>query len=99
MSVVASDHWGLELRLHGGMDSRVECLIVLFDCEALITGDIDGTTQPLNLLFHLGMLGTLANALEVGFDLALQLQPITPGAALEGVLDDIATQLEMIEKR
>jgi hypothetical protein len=36
------------------------------------------------------MLRTLADALEVVFDLALELEPVAPRAALEGFLDDIA---------
>jgi hypothetical protein len=39
------------------------------------------------------MLRALANALEVGLDLAFELQAVTPRAALEGFLDDITAEL------
>jgi hypothetical protein len=41
------------------------------------------------------MLASLANALEVRFNLALELQSIATRASREGVLDDIAPQLEL----
>jgi hypothetical protein len=40
------------------------------------------------------MLGSLADTLEVGLDLAFELEAVAPRAALEGVLYDIASQLE-----
>jgi hypothetical protein len=41
------------------------------------------------------VLASLANALEVRFNLALELQSIATRASREGVLDDIAPQLEL----
>jgi hypothetical protein len=38
------------------------------------------------------MLASLADALEVRLDLALEFEALTPRAALEGVLDDIAAE-------
>jgi hypothetical protein len=40
------------------------------------------------------MLAPLPDALEIGLDFALKLESITPGTALEGVLNYITTQLE-----
>jgi hypothetical protein len=44
------------------------------------------------------MLGTLADALEVGLDLAVELEPVAPRAALKGFLNDIAAELEDDER-
>jgi hypothetical protein len=43
------------------------------------------------------MLASLAYALEVRFDLALELQPITTRACFEGILDNIAAQLQFLK--
>lgn len=43
------------------------------------------------------MLGSLPYALEVGLDLALELEAVTARAALEGVLYDIAAKLLRIQ--
>lgn len=40
------------------------------------------------------MLRPFANAFEVGLDLALEFEAVAPGAALKGILDDIAAQLD-----
>jgi hypothetical protein len=47
-------------------------------------------SEPFNLLFHLGMLASLANALEVRLNLAFKLQSIAARASREGILDHIA---------
>ena len=73
------------------MDCRVNSFFVLVRGEALGLGQLNGTAESLDLLLHLGVLGALADALEVGLDLAIKLEPVTPGAALEGFLDDIAS--------
>jgi hypothetical protein len=39
------------------------------------------------------VLGSLPYALEVGFDLAFELEAVAPRAALERILDDITPQL------
>lgn len=56
-------------------------------------GTIQVPSESINFLFHLGMLGALAYALEVGLDLALELEADAARAALEGVLYDIAAEL------
>ena len=76
------------------MNSRMEGLVVLVESVALIPGRLDSTTQPLDFLLHLGMLGAFADTLEVGLDLALELEPVAPRAALKRILDDIAAKLE-----
>ena len=68
-------------------------LLVVLHQKALGPGRIDGASQPLDLLFHLSMLAAFADALEVRLDLTLELETVTPRAALEGVLDDIAAEL------
>ena len=52
------------------------------------------TAELVDLLLHLGVLRALADALEVGLDLALELEPDAAGAALERVLHDIAAELD-----
>lgn len=71
----------LELRVHA---------VVLVD-EAGSSRSLYGAPQHVNLLLHLGVLAALADALEVGFDLALELEPPATRASLKRVLYDIAT--------
>jgi hypothetical protein len=54
---------------------------------------VDVTPQSINLLLHLGVLTSLPDALEIGFDFAFELQTVAPRAALERFLDDITPQL------
>lgn len=75
------------------MDCRVKGLVILVESKALAPGELNSTAKPLNLFFHLGMLGPLADALEVGLDLALEFEPVAARATLERLLDDIAAQL------
>lgn len=75
------------------MDRRLEVLVILIEHKTSALGDLDGTPQPFDLLLHLGMFGPLADALEVGLNLALEFKPIAARATLEGFLDDIAAQL------
>lgn len=75
-------------RGHGG----VERLVVLQDV-ALSLCPVDVTPQSINLLLHLGVLTSLPDALEIGFDFAFELQTVAPRAALERFLDDITPQL------
>lgn len=56
------------------------------------------SAQSVNLPLHFGMLGALSHALKVGFDLAFELEADAARAALERVLDDIASELERVEK-
>lgn len=67
--------------------------IFFFEDEALSLGRLDGTAQPLDLFFHLGVFGALPDTLEVGLDLAFELEAVTSGAALEGFLHHIAPEL------
>lgn len=84
MGIDAGDDWRLKLRLHGVV---LVWNITLRPCLR------DIATQFLYFLFHLGMLTALADTLEVGFDLAVEFQTDASGAAREGVLDNIASQL------
>jgi hypothetical protein len=72
----------------------VEGLLVLVEGETLCLGRLNSTTQPLDFLLHLSMLAAFPDSLEVGLDLAFELEPVAPRAALKGFLDDIAAQLE-----
>jgi hypothetical protein len=40
------------------------------------------------------MFGALADTLEVGLDLALELEPVAPRTALKRILNNIAAKLE-----
>lgn len=73
-------------------DGRIE-LFAVFQCKTLCLGAGQVAAQSIDFLFHLGVLGSLAYALEVGFDLAFELESDAAGARLEGVLDDIAAEL------
>lgn len=57
------------------------------------------SAQSVNLLFHFSMLGALSDALEVGFDLAIELEADAARAALKRVLDNITSQLKAVERR
>lgn len=83
------------VRVGGALGGRGSQVIVLFVYgEALGLRPPNAPTEALNLLLHFGMLRSLSNALEVGLDLALKLQALTPRAALERILDDIAAELQ-----
>ena len=73
---------------------RLQVLVIFVADETLCLRPVQATAQPLNLFLHLGMLAPLANALEVGLDLAVQLEAVTSRAAVKRVLNDIAPQLE-----
>jgi hypothetical protein len=75
-------------RCDGGVD-----VVVVFGDKALRLCAGDVAAEAINLLLHLGVLGAFADALEVGLDLALELEAVTPGATLEGLLHDITAQL------
>lgn len=72
---------------------RMELVVIIFRGEALRFGKGDIATKAVDFLFHLRMLGSLSDALEVGLDLAIQLEALASRTALEGILDDIAPKL------
>jgi hypothetical protein len=45
------------------------------------------------------MLGALSYALEIGFDLAIELEANAASAALKRILDNITSELEAVERR
>jgi hypothetical protein len=75
----------------GGLELRVDGLFVIVDHEPLALCTLNCSPELLNFPFHFRMLGALANTLEIGFDLALELQTIAAGAALKRFLHHIAT--------
>jgi hypothetical protein len=73
---------------HGGIE-----VFVFVDDVALGSGVGDVSSQAINLLLHFRMLAPLADTLKIGLNLALELEAIASRAALEGVLDNVASQL------
>lgn len=76
----------------GLSDGRVDVFFLVGNV-ALCSCASDVAAQSFNLLLHFCVLRALTDALEVGLDLAIELQAVTPGATLEGILDDIASEL------
>lgn len=74
-------------------DWRIHIVVVVFQYKALRFRSVDVAPQAVNLLLHFGVLGALADSLEIGFDLAFELQTVAPRTALEGLLHDVAPQL------
>lgn len=63
---------------NGRLELRVLEVVIVFHGIALSSGLCKVATQPVDLLLHLGMLGALADALEVGLYLALELEAVAP---------------------
>lgn len=74
-------------------DGRLGILMVVLRGEALRLCSIEVATQPIDFLFHLGVLGSFTDALEIGLDFARELESVAPRAAPERVLDNVATKL------
>lgn len=70
---------------HRGIDRRS----LRLDGRRLLIGDL--FPQLDNLSFHLSVPAPLADSLEVGLDLAVELQPATTRADREWVLDNVAS--------
>lgn len=73
---------------------RLKVIIVLFRGVALGFGLRHAATEAVDFLLHLGVLRSLSDTLEVGLDLAVQLQAPAARAALERFLHNIASQLQ-----
>ena len=86
MCISAVGNGRLELRM-------LEIVGVIVHRVALYSGLGNVAPESIDLLFHFGVFTTLANALKVRLDLALELEAIAPRTTREGLLYDIASQL------
>lgn len=86
MCISAVGDGRLELRM-------LEIVGVIVHRVALYSGLGNVAPESIDLLFHFGVFTTLANALKVRLDLALELEAIAPRTTREGLLYDIASQL------
>ncbi len=74
----------------GGGGGRRGHFVAVIHGVSLGLRAVEVSSESVNFLFHLGVLGALANALEVGLDLALELEADAARAGLPGILYNIA---------
>jgi hypothetical protein len=80
--------------IRGALRSRGMKVVVFVHDISLGPSTRHIATQSVNFLFHLGVLRAFADALEVGLNLAFELQAVAPRTTMEGFLDDVAPQLD-----